>query len=277
MITDIGMLPEKVVYEYDYHECNKKDIESIVKKTIIEPAVGTGNFSSTILYHRLRLAQHYANLTGIDVKELIKTVLHNTYAFDIDAGNLEVTIRRLVDGYPDGLNSEETISYWCDHIESSIGESANKEDIRRIVTESLNLAQENWATHLYGDGVITTLCKEHNIEYDDSFIEECYDIARGNIKLFDGITECSTDTMPGYESIWWDFWEDGVLTETVNMKVQISLGRIKENNDELKALEEKSCVDGVWTDNKDKREYSKITREKAKLERIVKDFSSQDK
>lgn len=133
MITDSGMFPQEFVYNYDYQQ-DSITLETIINNRICEPAVGTGNFISTILYYKLQAAKQLASQeSNKDIKKLILQSIETLYCFDIDSGNLEVTFRRLTDGNSERINDQEIINYWVKNVADNILYDKKEEIINKII------------------------------------------------------------------------------------------------------------------------------------------------
>ena len=265
MITTSGMFPEAVVYHNDFTECTEEDLEHMVGATVCEPATGTGNFISTILHHKLQAASVLATRRGHDVDHLVPQAVGTVYAYDIDAGNLETTLRRLTyhDGTP--LDDKHVVDYWVDHIAKLIGSQADKYQITTIVQASLTEAQHNWGTHLKPRGVLAAFLNGHHAGDSEDLLERCEEILRENIKLFNGIVNDHTPTMPGVKDITWTFWDSGVMVEKRSMYYEMVTSKIATLDTKIAKLKEEHYIDGAWNDKEVKKEHTKLTKEKNKL------------
>lgn len=251
MITDSGMLPEKAVYDNDY---NSKTSDSLkyISNRINEPAIGTGNYTSTILYHKLRYALtealHPNNENSKTVRTirlleenelpyyhyLFLTAIGSMYSFDIDVGNCETVFNRLL-GSKIPLNSEVHKEYWTDYLIEKLTVSQklydrDKKNIRKQVQESLDSAQINWGKFAgRGKGVVDTAYFEATGRMLPIELRvECENILKENVKLFNGVKE--EDTVSGFycpgtnnvEWSWWSFENVGEFLPVVS-KVRVSL------------------------------------------------------
>ena len=265
MITTSGMFSPEMVYHNDFTECTEEDLERMVGSTVCEPATGTGNFISTILYHKLQAAYELATRRDHDVENLVPQAVSTVYAYDIDAGNLETTLRRLTyhDGTP--LDDKHVVDYWVDHITRLIGSESDKEQITTIVQASLTEAQHNWSTHLKPQGVFAAFLDDHHAGDGEDLLERCEDILRENIKLFNGISNDHTPTMPGVKDITWTFWDNGTVVEKRSMYNEMLTSKIATLDTKLAQIEKEHYIDGTWNDKQAKKEYAKLTKEKTKL------------
>lgn len=379
MITDSGMFPQEFVYDYDYKQ-DSTILETIINNRICEPAVGTGNFISTILYYKLQAAKQLSlQDSSKDIKELIMRSIETLYCFDIDAGNLEVTFRRLTDGNSERIDNKEIINYWVKNVTDNIIYDKKEEIINKIIdkdnvlntilTEVINAGQEeqyeikdkysdilyddvdnvyeiiskelyntdffndyenfkenifgiklydlllnefynldkvyvyavdndivnnknireelltiidvssivdtisssleeskdNWESFLSGEGVLSRFFEENNIK-DNDFFENCKKVLHDNIKLFNGIEEYSTPTMPGWRSIWWSRWDNGKLVQLDSLNNEIIKSQLEETVKNMNDIEKEYYVEGKWSDKKKRSEFNKLKKNKNVLE-----------
>ncbi len=379
MITDSGMFPQEFVYDYDYKQ-DSTILETIINNRICEPAVGTGNFISTILYYKLQAAKQLSlQDSSKDIKELIMRSIETLYCFDIDAGNLEVTFRRLTDGNSERIDNKEIINYWVKNVTDNILYDKKEEIINKIIdkdnvlntilTEVINAGQEeqyeikdkysdilyndvdnvyeiiskelyntdffndyenfkenifgiklydlllnefynldkvyvyavdndivnnknireelltiidvssivdtisssleeskdNWESFLSGEGVLSRFFEENNIK-DNDFFENCKKVLHDNIKLFNGIEEYSTPTMPGWRSIWWSRWDNGKLVQLDSLNNEIIKSQLEETVKNMNDIEKEYYVEGKWSDKKKRSEFNKLKKNKNVLE-----------
>lgn len=265
MITTSGMFPEAVVYHNDFTECTEEDLEHMVGSTVCEPATGTGNFISTILHHKLQAAYELATRRGQDIDHLVPQAVGTVYAYDIDAGNLETTLRRLTrhDGTP--LDDKHIVKYWVDHIVGLIVPDSDRDQITTTVQTSLTEAQHHWATQLRSQGVLAAFLNDHHAGDSEDLLVRCEDILRENIKIFNGIVNDHTPTMPGVKDITWTFWDSGVMVEKRSMYHEMVTSKIATLDTKIAKLKEEHYIDGAWDDNQTKKEHAKLTKEKNKL------------
>lgn len=265
MITTSGMFPEAVVYHNDFTECTEEDLEHMVGSTVCEPATGTGNFISTILHHKLQAAYELATRRSHDVDHLVPQAVGTVYAYDIDAGNLETTLRRLTyhDGTP--LDDKPVIDYWVDHIVGLIAPDSDRDQITTTVQTSLTEAQHHWATQLRSQGVLASFLDDHHAGDSEDLLVRCEAILRENIKLFNGIVNDHTPTMPGVKDITWTFWDSGVMVEKRSMYHEMLTSKIAVMDTKIAKLEKEHYIDGAWNDKNVKKEHTKLTKEKNKL------------
>ena len=119
MIVDSGMLPEAAVYNYDYTTLGREAMIAVVHAKVNEPAIGTGNFSSTILWHKIHYVFELAkNKRGrVDVKKYnlyLLEAIASMYSNDIDAGNLETSKWRFL--RLGGIYTEKNVKFWTETI-----------------------------------------------------------------------------------------------------------------------------------------------------------------
>lgn len=237
----------------------------MVGASVCEPATGTGNFISTILYHKLQAARELATRRGQDVDQLVLQAVGKVYAYDIDAGNLETTLRRLTrhDGTP--LDDTHAVDYWVDHITGLIGSEADTEQITTTVQDSLTEAQHHWATHLKPQGVLAAFLDDHHAGASEDLLVRCEEILRENLKLFNGIVNDHTPTMPGVKDITWTFWDNGTVKNKRNMYREMVTSKIATLETKMAQLEKDHYIDGTWDDKNAKKEHAKLAKEKNKL------------
>lgn len=379
MITDSGMFPQEFVYDYNYKQ-DSTTLENIINNRICEPAVGTGNFISTILYYKLQAAKQLAHQEpNKDLKDLIFNSIETLYCFDIDAGNLEVTFRRLTDGNSEKINDKEIVDYWVKNIADNIIYDKKEEIIQKIadkdnvlntllqeaintgqkeqyeikdkykdilyndvdsvyeilnkefsdseffndyenfkensfsiklydlllnefynldkvyvyvvdndivnnknirkelltiidvsiivdtISSSLEESKDNWKSFLSGEGVLSRFFEENNIKNND-LLEECKTILHENIKLFNGIEELSTSTMPGWRSIWWSRWDNGTLVQLDSLNNEIVRSQLNETIKNMNDIEKEYYIEDKWTDKKKRNEFNKLKKNKSLLE-----------
>lgn len=296
MITDSGMLPKEAVYAGDYSAPSSIALKCISSR-INEPAVGTANYSATILYHKLRYAAVEAATNGKSLKsgkvssrakidsneklaryhKLLLTAVASMYMFDIDSGNLQTTKQRLL-GRPTPLNHHTAQSYWKEYLENWLYYSQGKKPTRKVaeaiakqVDESLEAAHKNWHKFVKsGKGVIDTAYEEAvGQPMPAALNSQLRYILDKNIKLFNGIVrENTTDAAkgfycPGWDGvnwIWWEFKEvAGNETDFVNSKKVVALKKMILSG-ELRQLKEKLA------NSKDYKERQGLAKQKKRLE-----------
>lgn len=243
MITDVGLIPEPATkgdYNFD------KPLE-VVKSRVVEPGIGTANFTSTILYHKLQYAIRAATIDGrIDqdlLEELFLTAVGSCYAFDIDCGNLEISKQRML-GNKTKLDAKTVEKYWVKYLEETVPEADSEVIIEQVKT-SLSEAAKNWGDRTdSGVGIIDKAWVDATgQDLPASVRRQCRNILNENIKLFNGIKETATIDFvtPGWENINWVWWEfqrlDGKLKtskEKVSLAEQLREGeaqRLREETD----------------------------------------------
>jgi len=297
MVENIGMFPKEAVYELNYSAINKEKILEIIDAKIVEPAVGTGNYTSTILWHKLEYANQAvtdAN-NALDEKRyhnLILRAISSVYAFDIDAGNLETTKQRLFNSLSivtdkQILNNDSAVQFWVKYLKTNTNTQQTEEILTNIVEDSLNLAEENWANFLRDNpgGVVGQLYRKHTGKHlsDETLISQIQQILNNNIKLFNGIVKEDTNTeqfvCPGWNNVVWDWWnisEDCEITsEPVRLAEQMISGEIEKLEHKTEQLKNEKMVetnDGLfsmtsWVDKVSENEYNKLIKQIAKLKK----------
>lgn len=281
MIENVGMFPKEAVYEHNYTTLNKEELEKVITSKVLEPAVGTGNYISTILWHKLNYA-FTASLdenTQIDPAEYDQNVLKavsSIYIFDIDPGNLETTYQRLF-RTDATLNNKAKVDKWTKKIENSLDKTSKttKTNISTMVKASLNSAEENWSKFLIAspEGIVQSLYKAHmDTEISEEMMEKISEILDDNVKLFNGIVKEDTVSdgfvVPGWKNVVWKWWtigDDDILSyKTVKLSDQMIHGEIEQLEKKCEYLEKTgkdSIDDGLfsfvdWTDNTKRTEYN---------------------
>ena len=301
MISDVGLIPAAAVDEQNYTTVDKEEALNIVSSKVLEPAVGTGNYISTVLWHKLEYA-FVASLgedNTLNLAEYHRNVLRavsSIYVFDIDPGNLETTFRRLLNYTDVALNDSTSVEKWVENLKTSLTKESMKQttvkNIRQIVKESLNLAEQNWNKFINSSsqGVIQQLYTKHTGEsIPEELSNYCLNILEENIKLFNGIVKEDTVqegfVVAGWENVVWKWWNvndettfenfDNILLdyEEVPLKAQMLQGEIEtlerraEHLKNTKMIEKDDGLFSVldWADKASEIEYNKLTKQIAKL------------
>lgn len=304
MITDVGIFPAAGLYDQDYTTVSAEEASEIVHKRVVEPAVGTANFTATVLWHKLQYAYTAScDANGeLDIQSYhqhVLTAVASIYAFDIDVGNVEVTRRRLLENSTP-ITDESVQAAWITELTAALAEdSRNSEVITATVQESLEIAAEHWSKFLnmkHG-GVIQQLYTRHTgQQLPEDLYAHCAKILQQNMKLFNGIEqedtvveatdEASAFTCPGWDNVYWDWWNINVDAQgditvdstKVSMALQILTGSIEQLEIQAARLKEERCVlnedEGLfatteWITPKDRQQYNKLMKDIAKLEEQV--------
>lgn len=214
MIATSGILPAEAVYERVY-ETDTASLEHAFDKRIIEPAVGTGNFLATIAHHRTRYALEAA-ASADHLTSLLIRLTTTLYAFDIDPGNVEVTVRRLLDGDTSRMDHPSVISSWVDTLADALP-SPDAEALLASVKQSLTEAQAGWGMRMNGQGVLSRAWYEYTGDVlPDDLYDHLAEILEANIKVFDGLSRESTGVLPGKLGVEWTWWnQDGSIMKMV--------------------------------------------------------------
>lgn len=232
MISESEMLPSAAIYSEDY----SKPLMEYIQCRVNEPAVGTANYLSTILYHKMKYAQSLSYDSTIKIKDTnpslfderidldkyhtyILIAVASVYAYDIDIGNLEITKRRLLSTGKHPVNDEETVVHWTSYLTKWINQNSERNKIsystaKPCVERSLAESHKSWAKFLRdGRGIIDTAYHEATGDAMPEWLyAQCREILYKNIKLFNAIKE--TDTLdwahnffvPGFHSVAWTWW-----------------------------------------------------------------------
>lgn len=295
MIVDSEMLPGEAVYNGNYSDFTQEEMLKFISQTIVEPALGTANYSSTIIWYRLEFANAYVKkfVKGNKAEkkrryiELLLTVFGSNYAFDIDPGNLETSSQRILGRGEHALNSPETKEKWVDILTKGLKNPEGHGDvIRATVVSSLGEAMSHWDSMVLPDGVLQQLYRRHMGEEVPSWlVEKCWQIMGENFKLFNGIVE--EDTLkedfatPGWSDVvwrWWTFSVDDSLNitesfEEVPLREQLLQGKREQLEAKMQSLKDeyfKLTDDGLfsseeWTNKDAEKEYKALGKQLAKL------------
>lgn len=298
MITDAQILPKEAIYSLDYKTLTKVKAQQHITSKINEPAIGTANFTATILWHKVEYAHHVAtvgktlNLNKYNL--LVTQALASLYANDIDCGNLQTTKWRLLRSSE--IYTEENIKYWLNYTLKSVHKRLDAEtkiSIEQSVRRSLLSASHNWGTADRDKGVLDVLYYKHTGSEIPAHLKILWkSIMDENFKLFNGIKE--TDTVEegfvvaGWRNIewcWWDFTQDklGEITENttkISLAYQIEYGKLGKLKAELSELENKKVsIQGALVEIvdfatvEDKKAYvtkrKEVDKQTLKIERIL--------
>jgi hypothetical protein len=218
MLMDSGILPKKAIYKYDYAGADKTLVKYIGFR-VYEPGVGTGNFISTVLWHKME----YANILTKPKNGVKRTdaelaryqaytlvALGSVYFNDIDIGNLQVTKWRLL--RDSEINTPENIQYWENYlIENLEVKTIKKREISQFVKASIVEASSKWGNKDRNRGVMDDLYYDHIGQDSPEWLRKAWKTALDeNGKLFNGIvSEDNTEIdsfCPGYRNISWIWW-----------------------------------------------------------------------
>ena len=252
MIVDSGILPKRVVYDLDYRG-SQDTLRKYIGSRVFESAVGTGNFVSTILWHKLELAHRLTGYTVDPDGQPRKTdaqrrryeaytlvALASCYFNDIDPGNLQTTKWRLL--RDSEIGADVNIVFWTDHIASALEDtlSLNVASLRASVEKSIKEASANWGTKDRDRGVLDDLYEKHTgIEAPEWLRSTWKLILDKNGLLFNGINEedeqNGTWFCPGWKNVEWVFWrfenhrDEVIVHETyVPLRYQLLVGELRE-------------------------------------------------
>lgn len=247
MIVENGILPKEAIYDLQYsHEVDYENgveveyddekLRKFIGGRVFEPAVGSGNYTATILWHKLEYANTLAlrNLEDYDessekYQEQIRryqvytlVAVASMYFNDIDAGNLQATKWRL---YRDGaIYSKANIEFWVEylleHVNSDLlkKNELSKTDLKAVISASLMKASESWSASGSNGGVLDTLYRHHTGDNPPEWLKAAWKmILDHNAKLFNSIVEEDESDkdgeavedsfiVPGYRHVSWDFW-----------------------------------------------------------------------
>lgn len=266
MIQKIGLIPTAALKDFNYNTISEEDKQKIIEAKVLEPAVGTGNYISTILWHKLEYACSSAldiRTNTLDLPKYFKNffkAVSSIYAFDVDSGNVMVTKMRLLGGkfghnpeLKKVLKDEETLKQWVRHYRESLQleslEETNDETIRKVLNQSFEDASENWGKFLEDseEGVISYLFKKHTgSEIPDAVYDHCDFVLNfnNNLKTFNGIKEEDTVEKDficrGWKDVNWVWWDYTATDKLISIGVTDIPLALQLKQGELDELEEKA-------------------------------------
>lgn len=226
MVTSGHILPPQAVYNHDYSG-SQDTLRKIVGNRVFEPAVGTGNFTATVLWHKLEYANMLTSAaktaaagrkTGRGKKTVTQLRRYQTYTIvalasiyfnDVDAGNLQTVKWRLLrDGE---INTSENVDYWTRHIIGLLTGDVNEDAVRETVTESIKTAGRLWGAADEDKGVLDVLYRRHTGQTPPEWLQETWKtVLDENAKLYNAVEEHDTVmngcSVPGYGKVGWRFW-----------------------------------------------------------------------
>lgn len=295
MISDLQMFPKEAIYEQNYSTLSNNEIEKVICAKVLEPAVGTGNYISTILWHKIMFVEQFSkDSTGkIDVSkyhEYLLKAISSIYTYDIDPGNLESTYQRLFNNSYT-IDSNERIDYWVSVIEKSIVSDLSNLNVTNIVKDSLEISQTNWGKFTNNSsGLISKLYEQHiGVTIPEQIQEKIIEILNNNIKLFNGIKqedEISDGFIcPGWNNVVWNWWtiealnDDYILSyKPVRLADQIISGQIEQLENKIAELKNSHFIeksDGLfsykdWDNIESQKEYEQLMKEIQGLKKQLK-------
>lgn len=258
MIVDAKILPRKAVYNYDY-KGSQETLRKYIGARVFEPAVGTGNFTSTILWHKLEMAHELTGYTPNAEGKPVKSesqlrryqaytlvALGSIYFNDIDAGNLQATKWRLLRDRE--ISSNINIAFWVKYLQESLAKPVKVSVIKKLVSASIEEASENWGTKDRDRGVLDDLYYKHTgLEAPDWLRSAWKLVLDTNGKLFNAIQ--SGDTIkddficPGNNKVMWTFWRfensKGLVTalrNAVPLSRQLLEGELRNLSNKIKLV-----------------------------------------
>ena len=272
MITKSGVLTPEAVYQYDY-EGSQTVLRKTVGRRVFEPAVGTGNFTATILWHKLEHANALTNTAhktnGRSRKTPTQLRRYQTYTLvalasmyfnDIDVGNLQTTKWRI---FRDGeINTETNINFWTQHIINHLTNPHNISpvdagNIQLYVKGSIETAGTQWGAADEDRGVLDVLYKKHTNQHPPEWLRQLWKtILDENGKPFNTITENDSvingHLIPGYRNVDWTFWwfnHDKDFTYVAKRKMplqrQLLTNHIKQLEQEATVVKNRGHIAGL--------------------------------
>lgn len=266
VVVDQMLFPGKFYPELESVAVNSLEGSlSDFDKRIFEPAVGTGNFISTYLWHKIELAYELSGLSkcvkqsGAKYNKALRTyqfltikAVASIYGNDIDPGNLQVVKWRI---FRDGeIGQTRNIDFWANQLATNLPEeSFNHLEVKKWVSESIQSASQNWGRADKDRGVLDVLYYEHTRQVKvPDWLEECWKLLLDNNMLLFDITNresnpppgSSSSWVPGYEKVAWKWWEISMdrehfkLTYTiVPVSFQIGMNDLGQIEREIELLE----------------------------------------
>lgn len=270
------LIDDEFIHQNDYDISNYKkflendhtvdlvDYDEIIKTTVQEPAVGTGNFSATIAWYKLNVAfLNSQDEDGVfdedDAIENIIRAMQSLYYFDIDPGNVEVTTRRILGGTDESITSDVIHDYWvskiCDLLEQEqqieqpdydiYADTERISKIKDYVSNSLQEAEDKWGVFLKeNDSILTRLYNKYfGTDTPDDVMDILMDINDANALIYNGISEFGDETVPGTRKILIQQYKDGIATDVVSLHNYLSEKHMVEIQEEMRSLAEEHATD----------------------------------
>lgn len=285
---------DRDISQWKAHQENKlvlTTFDKILDTTVQEPAVGTGNFTSTIVWHKVKVAlldaQKEDGLVDKDKAHMnILRAFASVYFFDIDPGNVEVTINRLVRYTDEYMTSESTVEYWSEKIlglleiegvlddkEYTLGEDTIN-SVYDYVSSSMQEAEDKWGEFLNSnDSVLDNLYQQFLGEYPDSvLLADVMEIVGNNAQVYNGISEKMSDNIPGWRAVEIVKYEDGVPARSISMFEFLTSKKIREKIEENDLLEQEHYVDGKWDTRKNSNLFNKNKKIIDELESSIREY-----
>lgn len=235
MVVDAGIVPSSAVFSRDY---DPGVASGVVSRRVLEPAVGSGNFSSVILWHKLYYAGCMStNATSLGVNFV--RACASMYAYDVDAGNLASTLIRFLsrNDYTDFFLTPE---YWAGHVQDLLSTPVDTNVVRPLIEDSLVCAVENWEKFFTISGIVGTVWQKFSSDVSATpvippcVLDACVQFLRKNVLLFNGLTDVDTissdSVIPGFSRVVWCWWDiswssDGFLLDFVENPLRFPLAR----------------------------------------------------
>lgn len=186
MLSMTSVVPDEGLFHGVY---DASDADRVMGLRIVEPAIGTGNYSATILYYKLQ----YAMLVSSSEKEFqdnIVKCLCSMHGFDIDPGNIEVFKQRLLktSDFTSEKSQDSIIEYWVENNTINL--------TRDLIKDSMGNALIAWSSCLdTHSGIINTLYHEKaGKQIPKDFKRAIEKIIDANFTLYDFLDEESFKT-----------------------------------------------------------------------------------
>lgn len=303
MIVDSDILPFSAVYLNNYSDV-EGGLRKYIDKRVFEPAVGTGNYTATILWHKMQLINELtkpkngAKRTNAEMaryQAYTLVAVGSIYFNDIDAGNLQTTKARILRDTI--INDDSNIEFWTQYLISNIETPIKRPAVVSFVKESVKKASKNWDTFDFDKGVLDVLYRGHNNgDEPPKWLEKAWrEVIDENAKLFNGIKdEDSVEDgflCPSRKNVVWTLWhftnnikeitahktivpmaEQIKESELINMKAYLE--RLKANGENPEKSNQLFLMDDeLFFQNKDDEKKFYSTQDKIKkLEKEIASF-----
>lgn len=272
MVEQLGLFAVDAVRNNDYSTFSDDEAERAVKASIVEPAVGTANFLSEVLHHKLGYAYELTlRDPNLSFDVLSTEALSSVYANDIDCGNLQTAKMRLL--YGGSIDVASMSVFWSSQFLKHAGFDPDSKTVETF-EDSLAAASKKWGSFLQGDGVMSkSYMKFTGVEPADKLKEVWSDIVDRNFLLFDSITEHTVNSVPGWGGISWRIHEvshgsDGVEVESRPIAVKLQLG--------LAELEQLNLLTEELTKPEDSRKLNNLKKKISGLKHSLSNLPGAD-
>lgn len=213
MMVEMGLFPAAAIYDGVY-DVPREEALRIVRASVYEPGVGTGNIIASVLWHKLE----FAALAAVGERLSLNSRLYNfftlealasLYANDVDMGNLQTVKWRLLHGL--GQHTQANTKFWCDYLRTHLSDPPEEEAICLAVDKSLSTAKQEYHSMSNGAGVLDAQYRNHTGRPAPQWLRLMWSqILDSNLLLFNSIDENDTVTedaiFPGWAYAKWTRW-----------------------------------------------------------------------